>query len=82
MLRIEKDNPSLPMPPARVRDTAWTVKVGVMPMAKSTKSNRRNKSAKPYDGFPLTAHPSGRWCKKHRGKQHYFGRIDDWQGRP
>jgi hypothetical protein len=28
---------------------------------------------------PLTAHPSGRWCKKHRGQQYYFGRIDDWQ---
>lgn len=50
-----------------------------MPMAESTKSGRKRKSQKPYPGFPLTAHPSGRWCKKHRGKQYYFGRIDNWQ---
>jgi integrase len=48
-------------------------------MAKSTKSSRAKKSPKPYDGFPLTAHPSGRWCKKHRGKSHYFGKLADWQ---
>src|SRR5262249_5076399 len=29
--------------------------------------------AKPYPGFPLTAHPAGYWCKKIRGKVHYFG---------
>ena len=58
-------------------------------MAKSTKSRRKSKSwqsAKPYPEFPLTAHPSGRWCKKHKGKQLYFGSInldgdyeDAWQ---
>ena len=48
-------------------------------MAQSTKFRRKGKSQKPYPEFPLTAHPSGRWCKKHRGKQYYFGRIDDWQ---
>ena len=50
-------------------------------MAKSTKSHRKNKSpqdAKPYPEFPLTAHPSGRWCKKRKGKQHYFGPLVDW----
>jgi integrase len=31
------------------------------------------KPAKPYPEFPLTAHPAGYWCKKIRGKIHYFG---------
>jgi len=51
-------------------------------MSKATKSRQSSKqtgSVKPYEGFPLTAHPSGRWCKKHRGKQYYFGPIGDWQ---
>src|SRR5580704_4355409 len=45
-------------------------------MAKSTESKPPNKSPKPYPGFPLTPHPSGRWCKKIRGKLHYFGKLD------
>jgi integrase len=48
-------------------------------VGQSNKSRPKGKSHKPYPEFPLTAHPSGRWCKKHRGKQFYFGRIDDWQ---
>src|SRR6266568_4740776 len=32
------------------------------------------KPSKPYPAFPLTAHPAGYWCKKIRGKIHYFGR--------
>lgn len=35
--------------------------------------------AKPYDEFPLTAHPNGQWCKKIRGKLHYFGSWEEWQ---
>ncbi len=31
------------------------------------------KPAKPYPGFPLTAHPNGQWCKKIRGRVHFFG---------
>ena len=38
-------------------------------MAKSTK----RKSSRP--AVPLTRHPRGYWCKKVRGKIHYFGRI-------
>jgi integrase len=36
--------------------------------------------AKPYDGFPLRWHATGYWCKKIRGKLHYFGpRYGTWQ---
>jgi integrase len=46
-------------------------------MANTSTSKSPVKVAKPYPGFPLTPHPSGRWCKKIRGKLHYFGKIDD-----
>jgi integrase len=32
-----------------------------------------SKPTKPHRDFPLTPHPSGRWCKKVRGKLAYFG---------
>jgi integrase len=38
------------------------------------------KPAKPYPSFPLTAHPAGYWCKKIRGKVHYFGPWADPDG--
>jgi integrase len=41
---------------------------------------KATKPPKPFDGFPLTAHPNGQWCKKIRGKLHYFGPWADWQG--
>lgn len=44
-----------------------------------TKTAKRAKSAKPYPDFPLTAHPSGRWRKIHKGTAYYFGKHDDWE---
>lgn len=46
-------------------------------MPQSTRRKPRVKPTKPYPDFPLTPHPSGRWCKKVRGKLHYFGRLAD-----
>src|SRR6516165_6323965 len=48
-------------------------------MANSTRARkpRNHQSAKPYPDYPLTAHPSGRWCKKVRGRIHYFGPLSD-----
>src|SRR5262245_60744329 len=40
----------------------------------------REKPAKPYPEYPLTAHPAGYWCKKIRGKLHYFGPWSDPDG--
>lgn len=43
----------------------------------STPSGKPAKPAKPYPDYPLTAHPVGQWCKKIRGKIHYFGPWND-----
>ncbi len=43
-------------------------------------SGKSAKPAKPSPDFPLTAHPAGYWCKKIRGKVHYFGKWDDPDG--
>ena len=45
-------------------------------MAKST----RVKKPKKPRGFPIWPHPSGRWCKKHKGRFIYFGPWDDREG--
>ncbi len=43
-------------------------------------TDKPTKPAKPYPEFPLTAHPAGYWCKKIRGKLHYFGPWNDPDG--
>ena len=40
---------------------------------------KRKKPQKPYRSFPLTAHNNGQWCKKIRGKVHFFGVWSDPQ---
>ena len=40
----------------------------------------RRKPAKPYEGFPMIAHPSGQWAKKINTKLHYFGAVADPEG--
>jgi integrase len=45
-----------------------------------TPSDKRTKPPKPYPDYPLTAHPAGYWCKKVRGKIHYFGPWADPDG--
>jgi integrase len=42
-----------------------------------TNSIKPAKPSKPYPGFPLFPHATGRWCKKIRGKFHYFGKWDN-----
>jgi integrase len=52
-------------------------------MVKSTgksPSRKLKKPSKPYEGFPLYAHASRRWCKKILGRIVYFGPWADWKG--
>src|SRR5215510_5952637 len=48
--------------------------------ARPDKTAKPAKPGKPYPEFPLTAHPAGYWCKKIRGKLHYFGPWADPDG--
>ncbi|NBB95859.1 MAG: tyrosine-type recombinase/integrase [Planctomycetes bacterium] len=40
------------------------------------RSRKKAKPSKPSKTYPLTAHKNGQWCKKIRGKIHYFGPWD------
>jgi len=46
-------------------------------MARTRSRKGRRKPSKPYPSFPLTAHNNGQWCKKVRGKVHFFGVWED-----
>ena len=39
----------------------------------TSKHKNPKKPSKPSKSFPLTAHNNGQWCKKIRGKIHFFG---------
>jgi len=41
------------------------------------RTRRRRKPAKPHPAFPLTPYNNGQWCKKIRGKVHFFGVWED-----
>lgn len=49
-----------------------------MPKRTRSKAKKpRSKPKKPHPKFPLTAHRNGQWCKKIRGKIHFFGVWSD-----
>jgi integrase len=50
------------------------------PVQAETAAPPRVKPAKPHPDFPLRAHTTGYWCKKVRGRVHYFGRWEDPDG--
>src|SRR5438477_8878640 len=70
--------------PSRPVNTATLVQ-GVVAMSEPHSTvpvvaDKPVKPSKPYPEFPLTAHPAGYWCKKIRGKIHYFGPWADPDG--
>jgi integrase len=69
--------------PTHATPPSQSARAGPAVVSDNRKPKRKRagpQSAKPYPDFPLTAHPSGRWCKKVRGRLLYFGPIEDPDG--
>jgi integrase len=65
-----------PLPPVASEQVAAGRRHGEK-QKKNRRSRGRCAGGKPYPTFPLTPHPNGQFCKKIRGKTHYFGTLDD-----
>ena len=50
------------------------------PLTPKRRGRGKGKPAKPDKDFPLWLHPSGRWCRKIKGRVFYFGKADNPQG--
>ena len=46
-------------------------------MRAKSNTTRPPRRTRKHPDFPLTKHPRGYWCKKVKGKLHYFGKIAD-----
>ncbi len=55
----------------------YTASLAGCHMTKSTTSTKKAKPGKPYPGFPLWVHPTGRWCRKVKKRFFYFGNAAD-----
>lgn len=66
-----------PLPPLAAERTTARNRRGEKKPSTRGSSRGKNRGGKPYPKFPLTPHPNGQFCKKIRGKLHYFGTLDD-----
>lgn len=76
---VEKDPHATAVGPASASPP-----VSIAPRGRGRPKTRRKTAdadsaspGKPYKSFPLTPHKNGQFCKKIRGKLHYFGTIKD-----
>jgi integrase len=66
--------------PAATPDKPAGTQPGTGLQPPTTAAGKPVKPTKPNERFPLTAHPAGYWCKKIRGRIHYFGPWSDPDG--